>query len=234
MTVCQSGPGVLGELVCDGHAYLAAPEDLHFCVDEASTLRESRRAVRVVEQSRLRIRLRIEGAHHRPGGGRCLNYRLDVEVWAGWPAVRLDYHYFNMEPGAPAQHIERIALETAWRLKGGRTQRHFLQRNYGLFYVSRHVFNPAPVAIVADLSRADAHVEDPAMLLDDVDYPFYLHAPLVSTQDWLGAGDGEHAVYVQMQDFLAARPNRMTSEGNRLAVEVWPSTAGGLELPQGR
>jgi len=233
LAVCETGPGVLGELLCDGHPYLTNPADLSFRVDDASTLREERRTVRVIEETPLRVRLRVEGAHFRPDGARCLHYRLDIEVWAGWPAVRLDYHYFNLEPGQPEQRIGCIALESAWNL-GPETQRHFLQQNYGLFYVSRHVFNPAPVAIAADFSRQVAHVEDPAMLLDDVDYPFYLHAPLVNTHNWLGVGGTERAVYAQMQDFLAAKPNRLTSTENRLAVEMWPSTADTLELPQGR
>ncbi len=234
LTVCETGPGVLGELSCDGHAYLAAPGDLSFCVDGASTRHESRRTVRVIEQTPLRIRLRVEGAHYQPDGVRCLNYRLDVEVWAGWPAVRLDYHYLNLEPGKPAQPVRRIAMDAAWSM-GPETRRHFLQKNHGLFYVSRHVFNPAPVGIVADFSYGRGpHVENPAMLLDDVDYPFYLDPPLVDTQDWLGVGDGTHAVYLRMGDFLAARPNRMTSAGNTLNAEFWPATAEPLELPQGR
>jgi|GEM_PF-504589 len=233
LTVCETGPGVLGELVCDGHAYLAKPEDLCVCVDDASSQHETRRTVRVIEQTSVRVRLRVEGAHYRPDDTRCLHYRLDIEVWAGWPAVRLDYHYFNLEPGQSEQRIGRIALDTAWNLDA-ETRRHFVQTNHGLFYVSRHVFNQAPVAIAADFARGDAHVEDPAMLLDEVDYPFYLHPPLVGTHDWLGAGDGAHAVYLRMEDFLAARPNRLTSAGNHLAAEVWPNTAGALDLPQGR
>lgn len=233
LTVCETGPGVLGELACDGHDYLAAPGDIALCVDEASSRHEARRTVRVIEETALRVRLRVEGAHLRPDGMRCLSYRLDVEVWAGWPAVRLDYHYFNLEPGVPAQRIRRIALETAWNLDAG-TRRHFLQKNHGLFYVSRHVFNPAPVALAADFERAGAHVEDPGMLLDDVEYPFYLHPPLVDTHEWLGVGDSTRAVYAQMADFTRAKPNRLASEGNRLNVEAWPVTAEPLELPQGR
>lgn len=233
VAVCETGPGVLGEVSCDGHAYLASPADLALSVDDASTLHETRRAVRVLEESPLRVRLRVEGAHYRPDGARCLHYRLDVEVWAGWPAVRLDYHYFNLEPGQPEQRIARIALDAAWAL-GAETQRHFLQTNYGIFYISRHVYNPAPVAIAADFSRGDAHVDDPAMLLDDIDYPFYLHAPLTGTHNWLGVGDAERAVYVELQDFLTARPNRLASAENRLSAEVWPASAGALELPQGR
>jgi hypothetical protein len=124
-------------------------------------------------------------------------------------------------------------VDSAWNL-GAQTQRHFLQKNYGLFYVSRHVFNPAPVAVTSDFVRHGAHVEDPAMLLDDVDYPFYLHAPLVETSDWLGVGDGARSVYARIEDFVTAKPNRLASEGNRLAAEVWPAAGGPVELPQGR
>lgn len=233
LTVCETGPGPIGELLYDGCPMLSSASDLAFCVDEASTRHEGQRQVRVIEQTALRVRLRVEGAHVRPGGGRCLNYRLDVELWAGWPAVRLDYHYFNLEAGQPCQRIRRIAMEAAWNLEPG-TQRHFIQQNYGIFYVTRHVFNPAPVAIAADFSRARAHVEDPAMLLDDVDYPFYLHPPLADTHDWLGVADEKRGVYLRMADFTAAKPNRLISDGATLSAEVWPATAEPLELPQGR
>jgi len=233
LTVCEKGPGPIGELACDGRPMLGAQKDLAFCVDDASTRNETSRTVRVIEQTPLRVRLRVEGAHVRPGGARCLNYRLDVELWAGWPVLRLDYHYLNLEPGQPSQRIRRIAMETAWQL-GPDTQRHFIQRNYGLFYISRHVFNPAPVALAADFSRAGTHVEDPAMLLDDVEYPFYLHAPLVETHDWLGITDQQKGVYLQMVDFTDAKPNRLVSDSSSLTAEVWPATADPLELPQGR
>ncbi|HVF10362.1 MAG TPA: hypothetical protein VNA16_06150 [Abditibacteriaceae bacterium] len=233
LVLSEGGPGPISRLLCDGHEYLSDPSALAFAVDDASSRHEPQRTVRVVEYSPLRARLRIEGAHYRTSGARHLSYRLDVEVWAGWPTLRLDYQFFNLEPGADARQVGRIALDAEWEL-GPQTERHFLQQNYGLMYVSRHVVNPAPVAIVSDLARGDAHVEDPAMLLDDVAYPYYLHAPLVGTHDWLGVQDGEHAVYVQMHDFLAARPNRIASEGRQLAVEFWPATAGPLELPQGR
>lgn len=233
LTLCETGPGVIGELVCDGHPYLAAPGDLRFCVDDATTLNEARRTVRVLEETPLRARLRIEGAHLRSDGARRLHYRLDVEVWAGWPTVRLDYHYFHLEPNQPTERIGRIALEAAWHV-GPKPERHFIQQNHGLFYVSRHVFNPAPVTITADLTRATPHVEDPAMLLDEVDYPFYLHAPLTTTHDWLGVAGAERAVYARMADFMLAQPNRLVSANNRLDVEAWPTPAGPLELPQGR
>jgi hypothetical protein len=233
LVLSESGLGPIRSIRCDGHEYLTDAKALAFSVDEASTRREEKRTIRVVERSALRARLRIEGAHYDTAGERNLSYRLDVEVWAGWPTVRLDYQFFNLEPGADFRRVERIALETEWNLDA-HTERHFLQQAYGVTYISRHVFNPAPVAIVADFSRNTAHVEDPAMLLDDIEYPFYLHAPLTNTHEWLGVQDGKRAVYVQIHDFVATRPNRIASNGSKMEVDFWPASAGPLDLQQGR
>ncbi len=231
--VCESGPGILGDLTCDGKPYLARPGDLRLCVDDASTEHEEQRLVRVLEESPLRVRLRVEGSHFRASGARHLSYRLDIDVWAGWPVLRMDYQFLNLEPGADSQAITRIALESAWEM-GPHTTRHFLQQAYGLFNVSRHVSNPDPVALVADLSMRRAHVEKPSMLLDNVDYPAYLHPPLIATHEWLGVEDGAHAVYVEMNDMLQTIPNRVASAGNTMELEFWPASAGTLDLPQGR
>jgi hypothetical protein len=228
--LCEIGAEPIRSLRCDGHEYLRS---LAFTVDEASTQHETQRTIRIIEASPLRARLRVEGAHFNAAGVRHLSYRLDVEVWAGWPTVRLDYQFFNLEPGADFRRVERIALDAKWNL-GTQTERHFLQNNYGEMYLSRHVYNPDPVTLVTDFSRGETHVEDAAMLLDDVDYPFYLHAPLVSTHDWLGVQNEARAVYVQMQDFLATRPNRISSESSGTSIEFWPRSAGALELQQGR
>ena len=233
VTLGETGPGPIHRVDRDGHTYLDDPAKLAFCVNAASTRAESQRSIRVLEESPLRARLRVEGAHFTGDGKQQLTYRLDVELWTGWPTLRLDYQFFNLEAGQASTNIHRLACETEWELSG-ETERHFLQENYGLFYVSRHVFNPNRVAIMCDEVRDVAYVEDPAMLLDDIDYPFYLHAPLVRTRNWLGVhGDGR-AVYMQMQDFGLMRPTRMTSEGAQLNLEIWPSTKEQLELPQGR
>ena len=233
VTLGEAGPGPIHHIDSDGQTYLDDPAKLAFCVDDASTRGESDRTIRVLEQSPLRIRLRVEGAHFTPTGQRCLTYHLDVELWTGWPTLRLDYHFFNLEPGRASVKIDRLACETQWLLPGA-TERHFLQKNYDLFYVSRHVFNPNRVAIIADEMRESAYVEEPEMLLDEVDYPFYLHAPLVNAEDWLGLHAGGRAVYMQMQDFDKMRPNRIISEDAQLNLEIWPSTKEQLDLPQGR
>lgn len=233
LVLSESGGGPISYLHCNGHDYLTDATDLRFSVDEASSLYEEQRTIRVMEQSALRARLRVKGAHYNSARERNLSYRLDVEVWAGWPTVRLDYQFFNLEPGTDSRQVHRIALDAEWKLDE-KTERHFLQQNYGLMYISRHVVNAAPVAIVTNFARGDAHVENPAMLLDDTNYPNYLHAPLVGTHPWLGVSDNKHAVYVQMHDFLATRPNRIASTNSGLEVEFWPASAGPLELPQGR
>jgi len=233
VALAANGPGPIREITALGHSYLATPKDLCFVVNEADTTQEQERAFQVLEQSPVRTRVRVSGAHFTPAGNRLLNYRLDVELWANWPAARLDYQFFNLEPGWDELDIHRIALE--WELNLGKeTQRHFLQTNHGLLFYPREVVNPAPVAICADELCGPPHVEDPAMLLDDTDYPRHLRPPLIGTADWLGVGDGERGIYLKMQDFLQMRPNRLASDGNKLEVECWPAAQGTLALPQGR
>ncbi|MAE62337.1 MAG: hypothetical protein CMJ49_13395 [Planctomycetaceae bacterium] len=232
-TLAATGPGPIQHIESDGHTYLNDPAKLTFRVDDANTQHESKRTIRVLEQSPLRARVRIEGEHVTTAGLRKLNYRLDVELWTGWTTLRLDYHFFNLEPNSESIAIDRMALDVDWSLTG-QTERHFLQQNYDLFYVSRHVFNPNPVSIMADEVRGEPYVEDPAMLLDDIDYPAYLHPPLIDTGDWLGVAAGGRAVYAQMQDFHRTQPNRLLSRDAQLGFEFWPAGKPTLDLPQGR
>jgi len=228
-----AGPGPVREIMALRHAYLPRPEDLRFVVNQAGTTYDASRTIRVVEESKLRTRVRVAGAHFDPSGQRLLNYRLDVELWAGWPVLRMDYQFFHLEPGREEIAVDRIAME--WDVALGKeTQRHFVQSAHGLLYVRREVFNPAPVAILADETCGPPHVEDPAMLLDDTRYPLHLRPPLTATSDWLGVGDGQRSLYIRMQDFTQMRPKRLASSGARLELEIWPASHGTLTLPQGR
>jgi len=228
-----SGPGPVREITALGHAYLPGPEDLRFVVNKADTTHEVSRTVQVMERSQLRTRVRVAGAHLDPSGQRLLNYRLDVELWAGWPVLRMDYQFFHLEPGREEIAIDRIAMEWDAAL-GKETQRHFVQSAHGLLYTRREVFNAAPVAILADETCGPPHVENPAMLLDETRYPRHLRPPLIATSDWLGVGDGQRSLYIRMQDFAQMRPKRLASSGARLELEIWPSSQGTLKLPQGR
>jgi len=233
VVLAAGGPGPIREIAALGHAYLAKQKDLCFVVNEADTRQESERSLEVLEHSPVRARARISGAHYTQAGKRLLSYRLDVELWANWPALRLDYHFFNLEAGHDELDIHRIAME--WEVNLGKeTRRHFLQTNHGLLFYPREVFNPGRVAICTDEFCGAPHVEDPAMLLDDVAYPAHLRPPLVNVSDWLGIGDGQRCVYLRMQDFMEMRPKRLCSEGDLVRMEYWPSTQPPLQLPQGR
>lgn len=233
VVLAADGPGPIREITALGHAYLAKAQDLCFVVNEADTTHEQERTFQVLENSPIRARVRISGAHYSPAGKRLLHYRLDVELWANWPALRLDYHFFNLEPGHDELDIHRMAMEWDVNL-GEQTRRHFLQSCHGLLFYPREVFNPAPVAICADDFCGPAHIEDPAMLLDDTEYPKHLRPPLVGTSEWLGLGDETHSLYLRMQDFLQMRPKRLASAGNSVELEFWPAAQGTLMLPQGR
>lgn len=233
IVLSATGKGPVHDITGLGHAYLARPDGMRFVVGTADTTRESARTIQVLEDSPLRVRVRVAGAHYDRNGQRLLSYRLDAELWAGWPTLRLDYQFFNLEPDHENIPIERIAME--WDLAmNATTQRHFLQNSHGLMYVPREVLNGAPVAIVADDQCGPARVEDPVMLLDDVKYPAHLRPPLVGTSEWLGVSDASRSVYVRMQDFMEMRPKRLISDERTLHLEFWPSSKGLPALPQGR
>ncbi len=227
------GPGPIHQLSAAGREWLEKPEHFRLMVDEADTTHETARNLTVLYANPLRARVRIEGKHRDASGKRKLHYRLDVELWAGWPTLRTDYQFLNKEPGQDELPVRRIALHCDYPL-GAATRRRFLQTNHGVFYRSRLVENPAPVALVSDDQRSSVHVEHPDMLLDDVDYPYYLSPPLVETPNWLGVTDGAHSVYAAMQEMAQLRPKRLASEGGALTLEVWPTRAGVLSLRQGR
>ena len=80
--LANTGPGPIRKLTAAHHDYLTAPEQFRLAVDDASTLNESERSIKVITDSPLRTRVRVEGAHYKTDGSRCLSYRLDVELWA--------------------------------------------------------------------------------------------------------------------------------------------------------
>ena len=231
--LATQGPGPISAIEVEGKAMLARPQDFSLWVNEASSQHEKQRQITVLENSPQRARVRIEGAHFTSQGQRCLLYRLDVELWAGWPSLRLDYHFFHQETGAQEIAIDSIQARFRFATRS-KTERHFLQMRHGLFTRPREVFNAAPVAMRADKSRSSPFIEDSAMLLDDTDYPAYLRPLVTDTAPWLGLRDGQNAVYLQMHDFVEMRPGRIWSQSNELILEVWPQAAGPLQLPQGR
>lgn len=230
--LAATGPGPIGSLTANGKALLADVANFQLQVDGASSAHETSRQLIVLESSPLRARVRIEGAHFTANGERRLSYRLDVELWAGWPSLRLDYHFFNLEPGADELEINSIQVALRANLNG-EVQRHFVQRHYGLFMLPREVHNAAPVMIRTDKSSNVPSVEKREMLLDDQEYPRYLQPHLLDTPPWLGLV-GDASVYMQMHDFVNMRPGRLSSSDNNLVLEVWPAAAGTLKLPQGR
>lgn len=233
LELAADGPGPIRKCALAGRSLWSDPRDFALAVDEASTANETTRELSVLHANPWTARVRASGTMPTATGDTRLNYRLDVEVWAGWNVARLDFQFFNLNAGHAKTAVNRIAMDVKLDL-GDTPQHHFLQKNHGLFYVPRQVTHSEPVAIVADDERAPAYVEDPAMLHDDIDYPFYLEPPLVATADWLGVrGDGV-AAYAQMEHFTDMRPSRLAVSGDELSAEVWPERSGTLELPQGR
>jgi hypothetical protein len=231
--LAREGEGPISELLVNGINLLKSAGDFELRVGEASSRFEPSRTISVLESSPHRARVRIEAAHYMAQGQRCLHYRLDVELWAGWQALRLDYQFFHLEPGMPELEIEEVRVMFRPRLHGT-LHRHFHQKRHGTFCVPREVKTPHPVAIRADKSRTSPYIEDWAMMQDNEQYPPYLQPIVIDTDSWLGLQNDELGVYMQMHEFVDMRPGRIWSQDNYLGLDVWPKAAGGLKLPQGR
>lgn len=190
------------------------------------------RTLRVLREGPMRQQVELSGRLKSLSGRPSLSYRITVELWAGLSAVRIDWMLAHLEPGIPAFQVQRATLEGRWEA-GNKAERRFVQTSYGTHYRSREVRNPAPVALLTDFTCGGVHVADPGMLLDDQEYAHYLAPPTVRTQEWLALeGDGL-AVFATVQDFAASRPNRLSSQGDKLSYDMIPP---GLptEWPQGR
>jgi hypothetical protein len=179
------------------------------------------REVRVLRAGPLRAQAELEGRLFLPDGSPSFHYRLTAEVWAGLGAARVDWMLAHRVPGAPTIGVRRATLAGEWKV-GESARRVFVQSQHGLYSRPRVVANPGDVAIDADFSCGPPHVADPRMLLDDVEYPFYLAPPKVTTEPWLGLAGSRAAACAGALDFCVTRPNRLASAGSRLDFHMIP------------
>ncbi len=233
LTVAGTGPGPITSLTYNDRVMLATPNALQMHAGSASTLHETQREITWLWQSPQRCRLRITGRHHTAQGKPGIGYRLDIELWAGWPSVRLDYTFINDLPGEDGIDLTNIELAATFDLHEP-TYRRFVQTGAGLTTQPREVTNKHPVTIRVDDQAAVPRVAEPAMLLDECDYPNYLRPPRDQTQPWLAVGDHQNTVFTQLEWFEAQPPKQLASEDSVVRVGVWPRDAGTLHLPQGR
>ena len=229
-----TGPTPIRAIRLGDRAVAAGAEALTFVIDGQPVTDQgdaSPRRLTVLEHNPLRARVRLES--QLTLDTRLLDYRLDVELWAGDGTLRLDLHLINVTPDVPAIALDRFAVVMRPDL-GGTVEHRLLQSHHGLYYVPRDVQHADPVAIVSDDTRYPAHVEQPEMLHDAFDYPDYLRPPLVNVAPWLGMIGSEACVFAGMRQFEDLRPKRLAARGGELTLDVWPSRAGTLDLPQGR
>lgn len=231
--LAQKGGGPISSLRCDGRAYIRQPDDLQFMIDDATSLAGEIEDVEVLEASAVRVAVMVSGCHRDQQDRRRLSYRLTVELWAEAPAVRLDYQFFNLEPGAPEQQVHSIQM--ALRPSMGTAPRHrLLQKHHGLRMKPRMVSTARRVELQADWTRARCYAADRAMLEDTSDYPAYLKAQSLETGDWLGVTAGDDGVYLHLHEMVELRPKRLVADEGVLRAELWPAMAGPLTIPQGR
>ncbi|MFW6061161.1 MAG: beta-L-arabinofuranosidase domain-containing protein [Phycisphaeraceae bacterium] len=233
IALTRSAPGPIASIEFDGRPCIRGPRDVQFFVDQASSLNGRVESIDVLEDSPVRVRVRVTGDHRDELDARRLSFRLDLEVWAGVPTLRMDYQFFNLEPGAPALSIESMHAMIRPAL-GDSPRQHFYQKNHGLSMRPRSVHTDRRVEILGDWSRNVPYVAERAMLEDGMEYPEYLEVSLKQSDEWIGqTGDGG-AMYLGLPEMVKLRPKRLIGERGALIADLWPRDAGPLRVPQGR
>lgn len=198
----------------------------------ACSIGAAARTVRVLRNGSLRGQVEVMGQLMGNKRSPSLHFRLTVELWAGFDALRVDCRLSHQVPKVPAIQVKQATLRGVWKV-GEKAARHFVQCNHGDFYVPREVVNPNQVALVSDFTCNGVHVSEPSMLLDDHAYAPYLMPPTVNTEPWLGLKGTKAAVYAQVLDFAPTRPNRLDSAGSELSFHLVPD-GNTTRWPQGR
>ncbi len=189
--------------------------ELGSCVEEDGAVRE----VRILRNGPVRAQVELRGKLKGESGG--LDYRLTIELWQGWPAARIDWMITHACPGQANLTVTEATLVGNWQV-GAATERVFRQRSHGIEWQPRDVINPAPVTLIADHTMNGVHVADPAMLLDDTNYPFYCAPPLIPTGDWLELRGSTGRISARVVDFAQTQPNALASTEQELSYHLVP------------
>ena len=233
VVVAATGQGPIREVTAGDQRCIPSFEALQFTVDRASTIHGTVNRAEILEDNDLRVRLRVFGDHRDTDGACRLSYRLDVELWADAPTLRLDYQFVHDQPNTPALDIESMAFRLRPAV-GASTRRHFLQPHHGLRMQPRPVETAQRVDILADWKRCVPYLAGERPLEDDTRYPDYLAPQAPETGDWLGLIGERGAVHLRMADMVNMRPKRLIGDDDALTLEIWPAAAGRLPVPQGR
>jgi len=216
------------------HTWLSAG-DAAFRVDQASNQYQSAERpgwVQVIHRSPLRTRVRVHGHLATESGQPWMDYRFDVEVWAGLPSVRMDLMLINRLEGAESRTVH--AIESRWSLGDATSSSCLKQLHHGVFAQPRLVRTDRPVTIRCDADQNMPHVTEPGMFNDDQTLPRYLKPGQTRTQDWVGIQRSEGTAYLQLNDMAAMHPKQIDVDAGQVVVGLWPTEAGPLVLPQGR
>lgn len=233
ITLPRQGVGPISSLTCDDWEYVTKPDALQFKVDGASSLHGTVESVEVVASSPLCAAAVVSGDHRDTNGQRRFSYRLRVEVWTGLSTVRLDYQFFNLEPGASELKVDGISMIVEPSL-GAPVNHRFVQRHHGLGMKPRMVETARQVEIRSDWAQSVSHMADRAMLEDSMVYPAYLECSCTQTDDWLGLTGGERGVYMYLHEMAQLRPKSLIADEGRIQADFWPEAAGALTVSQGR
>lgn len=190
-------------------------------------------SMRIIAAGPVRAAAEALGQHVGPNGEPGLNFRLTFEVFAQLPVVTLRYWFFHLLPRREVLEVDAMNLSLSLHQANG--QRRFLQRQWGLQAVPRTVTTTLALdARVGQDETTSLRLSDPAALHDETTYPPYLMPPADIIDPWLAGGTEHGWCALGVDDLCELKPKAIRLDDAGLGVDVWPTWAGRLELPQGR
>ena len=200
---------------------------------EFSSAHDDNRRICIRQSGPVRTVAEVTGRHSSSSGESALDYRLQVIVTAGHPAIGLRYRFRHKDPGVERHAIRSLSLRTRWKVADAPC-RHLHQLRYGLTSVPRQVLTKQAVDIRAGISPPKIHVHNLDCLDDAHAYPAYMNPPLNDTLPMAGLESEAGWVTVWVEDFKEMCPKGLVADGDEIALQLWPEWAGTLAVSQGR
>ena len=228
----QDGP--IEQLASMGRQWITQAKQCQFIIDQASSLHCDTGWIQVLCDTSMCKRVRVHGHHATVQGQHRLGYRLDVEMWANHPAVRLDYMFIHNDRGDEETAVEQIICQLDLNTGSDQAPTILEQLQHGIMATPKLVKTVEPVTIQANDMFSRPYVTDRKMLGDDQPLPRYLLQGSHFTQPWAGVSAADSAAYFQLHEMAMMHPKQMQIHDGKVDISLWPKEAQPLFLPQGR
>jgi hypothetical protein len=201
------------------------------------------------EANEHRAVVRWDGGHFAGDGTRLAEFRVKVTFFAGNPYVKVEHSVVNREMPEAGIHFREYRIELSTRMEKRAVTKTVHQINHGVDYFARLVQLDQNVKIRVPSKGEDANlghpdaigslgtvgkslIEDEGAFKEDVgSFPHFIKpgAPRVVLGGgyglvfpYLGVNDGKRTIVASILRMNAQHPKAMTSDENRLTLDLYP------------